>query len=90
MASKGNKTKKCDGCIELKSDVVLCADDMLSRSCQVANERALNHLALDRRVSVWNSASAAAIGEWAKQHDSLALSSAQWTVFAANQPHLLC
>ena len=48
----------------MKADVILCADDMLCRSCEVANERILNQLALDRRTSVVGmSATAAVMGE---------------------------
>ena len=35
---------KCDGCGKVKNDVMLCADDMLCRGCEVANERELGRI----------------------------------------------
>ena len=35
---------KCGGCGKVKNDVMLCSDDMLCRSCEVANERELGRI----------------------------------------------
>jgi len=35
---------KCDNCGKLKTDIILCGDDMLCRICEVANERALTRI----------------------------------------------